>query len=235
MDTPTEVVILCGGRGTRLYPFSVELPKPLHEIGGTPIVEHIMGIYRAQVPSARFVLAVGHLGEQFAERFGRDADVEVVDTGEESGTGERLRRARAHLQADRFHATYGDGLGDIDLPALVAAHVRSGRLATLTAVPLPSQYGTIEVTDGGAVSSFTEKPQLADHLINGGFFVFEKAALDVTGDSLEQDVLPALAEVGELGAHPHRGFWKSMDTFKDRLELEALAEGTPPWAVMAAP
>ena len=225
----TDVVILCGGRGTRLYPDSVDVPKPLVSIGGAPIVEHIMDIYRARLGAVRFVLATGHLHELFAERYRDVDDVVVLETGGDSKTGERLRRAREHVRADAFHATYGDGLADIDLGALVAAHHRSGALATLTAVPLPSPYGTLEVDERDLVREFREKPRLDDHWINGGFFVFDQRAFDTPGESLEDDLLPALAAAGQLHAYRHAGFWRSMDTFKDRQELDALACHEAPW------
>jgi glucose-1-phosphate cytidylyltransferase len=224
-----DVVILCGGKGTRLYPESVELPKALVKIGGTPIVEHVMRIYADQGFN-RFVLAGGHLRELLVERYrsgSDDFDVRVVDTGDESGTGERIRRAREHVRGDTFMATYADGLGDVDIAGLVDAHIAGGRMATLTTVPLPSQYGTLILDDDDHVVEFREKPRLFDHWINGGFFVLERAALDVPGDSLEDSVLPELARQDQLRAYRHTGFWKSMDTFKDRQELEALAPGAP--------
>jgi glucose-1-phosphate cytidylyltransferase len=226
-----DVVILCGGRATRLHPESVDTPKPLVAVGDRPIVEHVMGIYAAQLDPVRFVLAVGHLGERFAERYARcdRFDVRVVDTGTDAGTAERLRRAREHVDGPTFLATYGDGLADVDLAALLTQHRDHRLLATLTTVPLPSQYGTVDL-DGDRVQAFHEKPRLWDHWINGGFFVFEAGAFDHPGESLEDELLPALAAEGELAAHRHTGFWKSMDTFKDRLELDALAaDGRPPW------
>jgi glucose-1-phosphate cytidylyltransferase len=162
--------------------------------------------------------------------------VEVVDTGLETNTGERLAKCRDRL-GERFFATYGDGLADIDLAALLAFHGEHGGAATVTTVPLRSQFGTLELGTGGRVEKFKEKPILEDHWINGGFFVFDERAFDQwKGDDLERDVLPELAGKGELFAYRHRGFWKSMDTYKDALELTALCrdgEGArgriPPW------
>jgi glucose-1-phosphate cytidylyltransferase len=227
-----DVVILCGGRATRFYPETVETPKPLVTVGGVPIIEHIMAIYAAQLPEVRFVLAAGHLVERFVDRYqgSTELPIEVIDTGLDTGTGERIRRARAHLAGGTFLATYGDGLGDVDVGAVLERHRAHGRLATLTTVPLPSQYGTVDL-DGDEVRAFKEKPRLMDHWINGGFFAFEPAALDHPGDSLEDEVLPSLASAGQLVAHRHDGFWQSMDTFKDRVALDLLAEAAvPPWA-----
>ncbi len=225
-----DVVILCGGRGTRFHPETVETPKPLVELGGRPIVEHVMDVYATQIDSPRFVLACGYLIERFRERYEHDGvsgrEITVLDTGDDSGTGERLRRARRVIGPGTFLATYGDGLADVDIEALLACHRRLDLAATLTTVPLPSQYGTVDIVDG-RVSAFREKPILRDHWINGGFFAFEHAALDVPGQSLEDDVMPALAADGQVGAHHHDGFWRSMDTFKDRQALEELVDEHP--------
>ena len=229
MTDPSDVVILCGGRGTRLHPESTELPKPLVTIGDQPIVEHLMQIYVDQVRDVRFILATGHLGHCFVERYESSTSVVVLDTGNDTGTGERIRQARAAVRGDTFFATYGDGLANVDLDALLALHRASNALLTLTTVPLPSPYGTLELDDAGRVRSFREKPRLTDHWINGGFFVCEHSAFDLPGESLEDDVLPALAHAGQLQAHRHTGFWRSMDTFKDRQELDALAQSETPW------
>lgn len=229
-----EVVILCGGRGTRAYPDTVELPKPLLTVGDLPIVEHVMEIYASQ-GHRRFVLAAGYLGELIAERYahpGPGRQVTVLDTGADTQTGERLRLAAAHVEGDRFFATYADGVGDVDLAHLLATHDRSGALATVTTVPLPSQYGTLVADEAGRIVAFQEKPILDDHWINAGFFVFDRAVFGSwRGQVLESEVLPELCAMGVLYAYRHHGFWKSMDTFKDRQELTALAQaGHPPWA-----
>ena len=229
MTPEIDVVVLCGGRGTRLHPESAEVPKPLVTIGDVPIVEHVMRIYSGQVPGVRFVLATGHLGHCFVERYHRTPGVTVLDTGDDTGTAERIRQARTAVRGNTFLATYGDGLSNVDLHALLAHHRASGAPMTVTAVPLPSPYGTLDIDGAGAVRGFQEKPRLTDHWINGGFFVCERAAFDVPGDSLEDDVLPALANAGQLQAYRHTGFWRSMDTFKDRQELDVLARAEMPW------
>ena len=228
-----DVVILCGGRGTRAYPDTLELPKPLLPVAGVPVVEHVMGIY-ARHGYRRFVLASGYLGDRLADHFATprgDYEVEVVDTGLDTDTGERIRRVLPHVHGDTFFATYADGLANIDLDELLRRHLSHDGAATLTTVPLPAQYGVLESDGDGRVARFREKPRLVEHWINGGFFVFERRAFSAwEGENLERDVLPALSAQDELYTYRHRGFWRSMDTFKDREELTNLAEsGAPPW------
>jgi glucose-1-phosphate cytidylyltransferase len=229
---PTATVILCGGKGTRAYPHTVEVPKPLLEVAGQPVLRHVMELY-AEQGWQRFVLAAGFKAEliaEFAAGLPAGWHVEVVDTGEDTNTGGRILRCRNYVE-ESFFATYADGLADIDLDALATFHASHAGAATLTTVPLPSQYGTLDCDDEGRVRNFREKPVLPDHWINAGFFVFDKAAFDAwQGEDLERDVLPALGGRGELFAYRHRGFWKSMDTYKDALELTKLCgEGHPPW------
>jgi glucose-1-phosphate cytidylyltransferase len=232
-----KVVILCGGKGTRSYPFTEYLPKVMMPISGSPILIHLMKIYAAQ-GFTDFVLAAGHRKEMLFDYFdGRFPDwkVRIVDTGEDADTGDRILRCGTYV-GDRFFATYGDGLGDIDLNALLQAHQSSGCLATLTTVPLRSQYGLVVFDDKHRVQRFEEKPIVKDYWINAGFFVFEKQALlEWTGRNLEQEVLPSFARRDALQVYKHTGFWKSMDTSKDQQELEKLlVGGTAPWVVERA-
>lgn len=225
-------VILCGGRGTRAYPLTETLPKPLLPVHGRPVVEHVMSLY-ARRGVTRFVLALGYLGDRIEKHFaGRgEWQIDFVDTGLDTNTGERVRRCAPRV-GERFFCTYADGLGDVDLSALLRAHLDSGAQATVTTVPLPSPYGTLDIDESGTVRGFREKPRLFDHWINAGFFVFEPGVLArVPGQDLEREVLPALAAEGSLHAHRHTGFWHSLDTYKHLQELEALAaEGErPPW------
>jgi glucose-1-phosphate cytidylyltransferase len=228
-------VILCGGRGTRAWPLTEDVPKPLLPAGNRPVIEHLLEIYVRQ-GVRRFVLATGYRGSLLADwakaaDLPRDVTVECVDTGEDSATGERVQRCAAYV-GDTFFVTYGDGLGNVDLTALLAAHrSRDDVLATVTTVPLPSQYGTLQLGPEDNVLGFTEKPVLLDHWINAGFFVFDREALHSWGGpDLERDVLPALAAAGRLQAYRHPGFWKSMDTQKDVAEIGRLAiEGGSPW------
>ncbi len=227
-----EVVILCGGKGTRSYPFTDLFPKVMMPVGGRPIVMHLMEIYARQ-GFTDFILAAGHRQEILRDYFERKCSnwkIQIVDTGAESDTGERIRRCAPHLTGP-FLATYGDGLSDINLAELIARHQACGGAATVTAVPLRSQYGTVEFDSNGLVKQFKEKPLIPESWINGGFFVFEKTAFDHWhGCNLEMDVLPQLAARRQLFTYIHQGFWKSMDTSKDQQELERLIErNQAPW------
>jgi glucose-1-phosphate cytidylyltransferase len=227
-----QTVILCGGKGTRAYPHTETLPKPLLEVAGRPILRHVMDIFAAQ-GYQDFVLATGYLGDQiekYAADLPRAWDVTVVDTGEETNTGARLSRCKEYV-GKRFLATYGDGLANVQLEELIAFHSEHQGRATLSTVPLPSQYGTVEASGDGRVYQFREKPILDGYWINAGFFVFDRDAFDHwVGEDLEREVLPALAAAGQLYAYRHQGFFGSMDTYKDALRLSDLCgEGTPPW------
>jgi len=232
-----KAVILCGGKGTRSYPFTEYFPKVMMPINGSPILVHLMRIYAAQ-GCTRFVLAAGYRKEMLYDYFeGRfpNWSIEIVDTGEESDTGERIRRCAPYV-GSRFFATYGDGLGNVDLQSLLASHSRAGCLATLTAVPLRSQYGLVICQPDGRVGRFDEKPLVRGYWINAGYFVFEKQVFDHwMGTTLETAILPALAKEGQLFAFRHEGFWKSMDTSKDQQEMEQLyTHGDPPWMKLEA-
>jgi glucose-1-phosphate cytidylyltransferase len=238
-DRSIRTVILCGGKGTRAYPHTVDVPKPLLEVAGTPVLHHLLEIYARQ-GHTDFVLATGYrvdliAGFANATSSSTGWTIEVVDTGLETGTGERIQRVAARA-GDTFFVNYADGLGDVDLGCLLEFHRAHGRAATLTTVPLPSPYGTIDLGPGGRVERFVEKPSLSDHRINAGFFVFNARGLDrAPGTDLERDVLPALSAAGELHAYDHPGFWRSLDTYKDALELTALCDdGAPPWGARSS-
>ncbi len=226
-----DVVILCGGKGTRAYPFSDLFPKVMMPVGGTPILVHLMRIYADQ-GYTKFTLAAGHrqeiLRDYFAGRF-LDWEVQIIDTGADSDTGERIRRCLPYV-GETFFATYGDGLGDIDLDALLQQHRAHGTHATLTSVPLRSQYGTVHFDRQGKVERFQEKPIIEDYWINAGFFVLHESVFTRHGTNLETDLLPKLADTGDLFVYKHYGFWKSMDTSKDQAEMEALLNAnSAPW------
>lgn len=224
-----QVVILCGGRGTRAYPYTQVLPKALMPINGLPIVEQVMRIYAAH-GCRDFILSCGYLKELIIEYFREppaEWNVTCIDTGDDADTGDRLYRLRDLLR-DTFHATYCDGLGDVDLQSLLQFHQKHGALATVTAAPLRSQYGLIYSDGDNRVVGFDEKPVLPDFWINGGFFVFDHDVFDSWhGHNLEREVLPRLARAGQLHMYRHRGFWHSMDTYKDQQELDRL------WAPLA--
>ena len=252
-----KAVILAGGLGTRLSEETHLKPKPMVEIGGKPILWHILKIY-SHFGINEFIICCGYKGylikEYFANYFLHTSDVTfhmdndnrmevhqrksepwkvtLVDTGEQSQTGGRLGRVRSHLNQDSFCFTYGDGLANVNVQELLAHHRREGTWATLTAVQPPGRYGALHL-EGHAVRQFQEKPDGDNAWINGGFFVLEPAVLDlIEGDgcSWEADVLPKLAKAGELSAYRHEGYWQPMDTLRDRTRLEELwASGQAPW------
>ncbi|MHB8682284.1 MAG: sugar phosphate nucleotidyltransferase [Acidimicrobiales bacterium] len=227
-----RTLILCGGKGTRAYPRTLELPKPLLEVGDRPVLGHVMEIYARQ-GFTDFVLAAGFKADMvasYADSLPGQWQVDVRETGEDTNTGGRVAQC-APVMGDTYFLTYADGLGDVDLGELLAFHRSHPGAATVTTVPLPSQYGTVEIDGNGRVARFLEKPRLPDHWINAGFFVLDAGAAQwFVGEDLERDILTALAADGELFAYRHTGFWKSMDTYKDSLELTALCEGgSAPW------
>jgi glucose-1-phosphate cytidylyltransferase len=230
------VAILCGGRGTRLQEHSQSIPKPLVEIGGMPILWHVINTYAVQ-GFDRFLLATGYKGQLIEEfvagtSWPEGVIVECVDTGLETGTGGRIGRLAGRLAGEeRFCATYADGLADIDLDALLSFHESHGALASMTVVRPLLQFGVAELRDDDTVAGFNEKPR-SDHWINGGFFCFEAAVLSYLQEDgvLERECLVRLAEEGQLRAHRHEGFWECMDTYKDSVLLNDLwAAGSAPW------
>ncbi len=237
MDSVDKVVILCGGRGTRLQERTRSIPKALVEIGGQPILWHVVRIYATQ-GLRRFVLATGHYGEQIEDFVASDPwpeeiEIECVQTGADTPTGGRVKLVSDRLGDGTFCATYSDGVADIDLAALISSHRRHGLAATMTVVRPLSQFGVAELDGDGLVTGFEEKPRM-DHWVNGGFFCFEPEMLDyLTEESvLEQDPLRRLAADGQLHAYRHEGFWDCMDTYKDAVTLNDLcASGDAPWVV----
>jgi glucose-1-phosphate cytidylyltransferase len=251
-----KVVILAGGMGTRLAEETEVKPKPMVEIGGRPILWHIMKIYAAQGFS-EFVIALGYKGEIIKNYFmnyyywrnnisvdlrnGRveahedgpeDWCVHLIDTGLHTETGGRLKRLAPWIDDDTFMLTYGDGLGSISIQELLSFHKRHGKLATVTAVRPPARFGGITLLDNQVVQ-FKEKPQIGEGWINGGFFVLEPKALDYIEEdatSWEREPLERLTAESQLVAYRHTGFWHSMDTLRDVRSLEALWQsGNPPW------
>jgi glucose-1-phosphate cytidylyltransferase len=234
-------VILCGGQGTRLQEHTREIPKPLVEIGGEPIVGHVIRLYASQ-GFERFVLATGYKGELIEEyaraaRWPEHARVECADTGQDTPTGGRIKLLQGKLEGEpRFCVTYADGVADIDLNGLLAEHERHGALATITVVRPALQFGVTELDGDGRVRGFREKP-LSEQWVNGGFFCFERPVLErMTADSvLEREPLQRLAEEGELWAYRHEGFWECMDTYKDAVSLNDLWDsGEAPWRIWEA-
>jgi glucose-1-phosphate cytidylyltransferase len=229
------VVILCGGRGTRLQEHTQSIPKPLVEIGGRPVLWHVIQIYIAQ-GFRRFLLLTGYRAELIEgfvaqTRWPAEVAIACLETGLDTPTGGRLRRAAPQIDGRRFCATYADGVADIDLHALLAEHDQHGALATMTVVRPELQFGIAQLNGDGIVSGFVEKPR-SDHWINGGFFCFEPEVLERLGedDVLEREPLARLAADGQLRAFRHEGFWDCLDTYKDAILLGDLwAEGRAPW------
>jgi glucose-1-phosphate cytidylyltransferase len=229
-------VILCGGRGTRIQEHSAETPKPLIEIGGRPIVWHVIGMYLAH-GFERFLLLTGYRGEQVrafvaSEPWPSNVVIDCLDTGADSATGERLRRATPALEREvRFCLAYADGVADIDLAALLAHHRGHGAAATMAVVQPRLPFGVARLDGSGTVLGFSEKPR-SELWVNAGFFCFERPALETLepGSVLEREPLERLAAGGQLRAYRHEGFWECMDTHKDWLALGELWDsGNAPW------
>ncbi len=240
MGSRPPVVILCGGRGTRLRERTESVPKALVEIGGRPILWHVVQIYAAQ-GFERFLLATGYMGEAVAEfaaaeRWPEGVRVECVDTGLDTPTGGRVARLGERVGDGTFCVTYADGVADVDLGALLDFHRGHGELGTMTVVRPHLQWGVAELGEDGRVDGFAEKPR-SEHWINGGFLCFEPGALGYLDEEsvLEREPLRRIAADGRLHAYRHEGFWDCMDTYKDAVVLNDLwASGEAPWRVWDA-
>ncbi|MEO7433190.1 MAG: glucose-1-phosphate cytidylyltransferase [Dokdonella sp.] len=251
-----KAVILAGGFGTRISEESAVRPKPMIQIGGKPVLWHVLKLY-SQHGIHDFIICLGYKGymvkEYFANYFLHTSDVTfdlarnkmevhhrhaepwrvtLVDTGEQTQTGGRLKRAAEYLDSETFCFTYGDGLSNVDMTAQIAFHRERGTLATVCAVQPPGRFGALDI-DGHRISRFTEKPQGDGSWINGGFFILERDALHhIGGDETvwEREPLEALARDGQLSAYTHEGFWQPMDTLRDKIKLEELWQsGDAPW------
>jgi glucose-1-phosphate cytidylyltransferase len=235
MQAPPPVAILCGGRGARLQEHTRTIPKPLVEIGGKPIVWHVIRLY-AVAGFRDFVLLTGYLADQI-EAFAAETEwpegvtVRCVQTGLDTPTGGRVAVARPEIGEGTFCLTYADGVADLHLEDVLGFHREHGAAATVTVVRPELQFGVLDLDGDDRVTGFKEKPK-SDHWINGGFFVFEPAVFDVLreDDVLEREPLERLSASGELRAFRHTGFWDCMDTYKDAVLLNDLwASGDAPW------
>jgi len=252
-----KIIILAGGRGTRIAEESSVRPKPMIEIGGKPILWHIMKIY-GHYGFNEFIICLGYKGIVIKEYFShyflhmsdvtfnmqtnemtvhkQDAEpwkVSLINTGDDTQTGGRLKRALAHIDPkdDKVAMTYGDGVADIDIRALVAFHEKHGKLATVTAVRPPQRFGALAM-EGDCVVAFKEKPEHEGDQINGGFFIVSpkvRNLIDSDDTIWERGPMEALAKQDQLRAYRHSGFWHAMDTIRDRQFLEELWETNPPW------
>ena len=231
-----EVIILAGGRGTRMSEETQSVPKPMVEINGKPMLWHIMNIYASQGFKS-FTIATGflsHVIDIWSGSLKEDWDVKTLFTGIDTQTGGRLKRCIENLRGDDFLATYGDGLANVNLTELIRFHRRGGFAATLTAVRPPARFGSVEL-NGNHVSHFGEKSQADAGWINGGFFVLNRAVASlIAGDHepLELGAFPRLVELSSLGGFTHFGFWQPVDTLREKMEMEKYARMTPPpWLV----
>ena len=237
MEGIGPVVILCGGRGTRLQEHTHAIPKALVEIGDRPILWHVIRIYAAQ-GLRRFLLLTGYLGEMIEDfvnttEWPEPVEIDCVDTGLDTPTGGRIALARERLTGEAFCATYADGVTDLDLEALMAFHRGHGDLGTVTVVRPRTQFGVAELDPDDRVLGFEEKPRL-EHWVNGGFFCFEPGFLEylATDSVLEEAPLRHLAAAAQLRAFRHTDFWECLDTYKDAVMLNDLwGAGKAPWAV----
>ena len=245
-----DVIILCGGKGSRLSEETIEKPKPLVEIGGMPILWHIMKIY-SHYGFKRFILALGYKGDQIKQYFFNyrmtgsdfsirldprnepeyfnhsdevDWEITFVDTGEETLKGGRIKRVEKYIKSNSFHITYGDGVGDINIVKLIKFHKSHNRIGTITAVRPPSRFGELNLDKEGTVLGLKEKPQMGRGLINGGFFVFDKEMLSyLSADEncdFEFGPIQQIARDGQLKAFRHDGFWQCMDNVRERNYLD---------------
>lgn len=230
-----QTVILCGGKGTRLSEYTEEIPKPLVEVGNKPILHHLMELY-AQSGHKDFILCLGYKGEKIEGYFKGNKEskkwkIEFVHSGENANKAERLMKAKDIIKGNTFLLAYGDDLSDVNINDVIALHKKANKIVTLVAVPLVSQFGIMEVNEKNEVTQFKEKPKLS-HLMNGGFYVIDKRIFNYIkpGYDLEKEVFEDLTKEKQIIAFMHNGFWKSMNTLKDVIELNELYnKGKAPW------
>jgi glucose-1-phosphate cytidylyltransferase len=231
-----KVLILAGGFGSRLSEETTTKPKSMVEIGGKPIIWHIMKTY-AYYGYTDFIILIGYKGELLRQYFNaikeHDWNVELLETGEGTLKSQRIKMAEPYIHDKNFFVSYGDDVSDISPVNVLETHLKNGKVATLTAIPLISDYGIVELNENNEVNCFREKPRIDNHWINGGYFCFSKGIFNYLkneNEELEETVFRRLAAKREIGAHIHDGFWKCMNTYKDKLELDLLiTQEKAPW------
>ncbi len=230
-----KVVILAGGYGTRLAELTYSIPKPMVPIGGIPILMHIINYYR-KFELNDFIIAGGYKIEIINDYFDKEKKnykIQIIDTGQNTMTGGRLRKIKTHLKEENFFMTYGDGLSNVNINELLKFHLKENKLVTVTAVRPPARFGSLTINENNIVTRFREKSQLDEGWINGGFFVMKRKFLDYIDDNttiLEKDPLELMTKKNELLAYKHYGFWQCMDHLTDKKYLESLFESkTAPW------
>lgn len=231
-----KVIILCGGKGVRAFPFTEYMPKPMLPVAGSPIVVQVIKSFIAQ-GHVEFILAAGYRKDVLDDYFegkNLNADIKILDTGENSDTGERVYACRDYV-GDQFIVTYADGLCDVPVRELIRFHNQHDGLVTITSVPLFSQYGVIDVDESDKISQLREKPVIKEHWINAGFIVFDREVFNHwNGTNMEQHIFPHLVKQGLAYAYKHHGFFKSLDSYKDQIEFSDLVGKKPyPWTVEA--
>lgn len=227
-----QVVVLCGGKGTRLSEYTDKIPKPLIQIGNKPILWHIVQMYKS-FGHKDFIFCLGYKGNRIKEYFKNEKGVKIefVDTGVNTNKAERVYKIKKLINGDDFFVTYGDDLSNVNIKKLCEFHKKNKKIVTLTAINLESPFGILDFNKKGEITGFKEKPRL-DYFMNGGFYVFNKKVFNYIkkGYDLEKDVLADLAKIRQVAAFKHKGFWKSMNTLKDVIELNELhKKGIMPW------
>lgn len=231
-----KVLILAGGLGSRLSEETLIKPKPMVEIGGKPVIWHIMKTY-ANSGFSDFIILIGYKGFLIKKYFNEISEtgwnVELLETGEGTTKAQRIKLAEGQIVDDYFFVAYGDDVSDICPDEVFKTHLKSGKIATLTAIPLISDFGVVELNEENEVTNFSEKARIDNHWINGGYFCFSREIfkyLKNNEDELEDQIFKALASEGKIGAYVHEGYWKCMNTYKDKLELDLLIkQNKAPW------
>ncbi len=234
MKDDLPVVILCGGKGTRMWPLTSEIPKTLIEIGGKAVLWHLMKKYASE-GHTNFILCLGHMANRIEQYFEKNKEpgwkISFVNTGLDTKKSERIKKVKGLIKTENFFLSYGDDLSAVKVNKVLEFHIRKKKIITLTAIPLYSQFGVLEINDKDEVYSFSEKPRIPNYWVNGGFFVCSNKIFDyLTEGELEDEVLKKLASKKQVAAYKFDGFWKCMNTSKDAVEFNNIFNsGKIPW------